>query len=122
MIYNHLGNYSLVFSLIFSLLIFFLCFKNASDNSNKIEKNIYYFLFLQLLTIIISFFCLIILFVLSDFSNETVYNHSNTKKPIFYKISGSWGNHEGSLLLWLFVLVLFIFIFFFNFKKTSQKI
>ena len=117
MIYNYLGNYSLVFCLIFSLIIFFLCFKSINDPRKIIEKNIFSLLFLKLLTIIISFFSLIILFVLSDFSNETVYNHSHTTKPIFYKISGSWGNHEGSLLLWLFVLVLFIFIF----SLTSKK-
>ena len=121
MIYNYLGNYSLVFSLIFSILIFSLCFKSANDISKKIEKNIFYFLFLQLLTVIISFFCLIILFVISDFSNETVYNHSHSTKPIFYKISGSWGNHEGSLLLWLLVLVFFIFIFSINSKKQPKK-
>ncbi len=120
MIYSYLGNYSLVFSSIFSLIIFFLCFKSVNDN-NKIEKNIFLFLFLQLLTIIISFFCLIILFVISDFSNETVYNHSHTTKPIFYKISGSWGNHEGSLLLWLLVLVLFIFIFSLKSKNQPKK-
>ena len=121
MIYNYLGNYSLVFSLIFSILIFSLCFKSANDISKKIEKNIFYFLFLQLLTVIISFFCLIILFVISDFSNETVYNHSHTTKPIFYKVSGSWGNHEGSLLLWLLVLVLFIFIFSLKSKNQPKK-
>ncbi len=121
MIYNYLGNYSLLFCLIFSLIIFFLCFKNINDTSKIIEKNIFSLLFLQLLTIIISFFSLIILFALSDFSNETVYNHSHTTKPIFYKISGSWGNHEGSLLLWLFVLVLFIFIFSLTSKKHPKK-
>ncbi len=82
MIYNYLGNYSLVFSLIFSILIFSLCFKSTNDISKKIEKNIFYFLFLQLLTVIISFFCLIILFVISDFSNETVYNHSHTTQGL----------------------------------------
>ena len=54
---------------------------------------------------------MIISFVNSDFSNETVFNHSHTTKPLFYKISGTWGNHEGSLLLWLLVLTLFIFLF-----------
>ena len=50
-------------------------------------------------------------FVVSDFSNETVFNHSHTTKPLFYKIAGTWGNHEGSLLLWLLVLTLFILFF-----------
>ena len=64
---------------------------------------------------------LIISFVNSDFSNETVFNHSHTTKPLFYKISGTWGNHEGSLLLWLLVLTLFIFLFILNSKNQPKK-
>ena len=67
--------------------------------------------FLQFFFVVVSFLGLIISFVNSDFSNETVFNHSHTTKPLFYKISGTWGNHEGSLLLWLLVLTLFIFLF-----------
>jgi len=59
--------------------------------------------------------------VLSDFSNETVFNNSHTTKPLFYKIAGTWGNHEGSLLLWLFVLTLFILIFLLRSKKQPTK-
>ena len=40
---------------------------------------------------------------------------------MFYKITGTWGNHEGSLLLWLLVLTLFIFLFLINSKKQSKK-
>jgi cytochrome c-type biogenesis protein CcmF len=60
-------------------------------------------------------------FVYSDFSNETVFNHSHTTKPLFYKISGSWGNHEGSLLLWLLVLTLFIFLFLLKSQGQQKK-
>ena len=71
--------------------------------------------------VLISFFSLIYAFVVSDFSNVTVYNNSHTTKPLFYKISGSWGNHEGSLLLWLLVLTIFLFIFFISSKNLSNK-
>ena len=67
----------------------------------------------------LSFLSLIVSFVNSDFSNETVFNHSHTTKPLFYKISGTWGNHEGSLLLWLLVLTLFNFLFIIN-SKSNQ--
>jgi cytochrome c-type biogenesis protein CcmF len=60
-------------------------------------------------------------FVVSDFSNETVFNNSHTTKPIFYKIAGTWGNHEGSLLLWLLVLTLFILIFLVKTKNQPIK-
>ncbi len=64
---------------------------------------------------------LILSFVNSDFSNQTVFNHSHTTKPLFYKISGTWGNHEGSLLLWLLVLTLFILIFLLKSKEQTKK-
>ncbi len=67
------------------------------------------------------FLCLIFSFVISDFSNETVFNNSHTTKPLFYKISGTWGNHEGSLLLWLLVLTLFIFLFIARTKNQPVK-
>ena len=46
-------------------------------------------------------------FVTSDFSVTLVANHSHTLKPLVYKISGVWGNHEGSMLLWVLVLALY---------------
>ena len=46
-------------------------------------------------------------FVVSDFSVALVASHSHSAKPLIYKISGTWGNHEGSLLLWIVILVLF---------------
>jgi cytochrome c-type biogenesis protein CcmF len=46
-------------------------------------------------------------FVTSDFSVELVADHSHTFKPLVYKISGVWGNHEGSMLLWVLVLALY---------------
>ncbi|MCU0901964.1 MAG: heme lyase CcmF/NrfE family subunit, partial [Cypionkella sp.] len=46
-------------------------------------------------------------FVVSDFSLLLVVQNSHTLKPMLYKISGVWGNHEGSLLLWVLILALF---------------
>ncbi len=113
MIFNHIGYYSLVFGLFISLyLLFFSMFLYLKGKlNNQLNLNIYYFSSLQLFLVILSFISLIISFILSDFSNETVYYNSHTTKPLFYKIAGTWGNHEGSLLLWLLVLTLFIFIF-----------
>jgi len=71
--------------------------------------------------VVISFLSLILSFIRSDFSNETVFNNSHTTKPLFYKISGTWGNHEGSLLLWLLVLTLFIFLFLIKSREQPKK-
>ncbi len=46
-------------------------------------------------------------FVTSDFSVALVADHSSTLKPLVYKISGVWGNHEGSMLLWVLVLAIY---------------
>ncbi len=61
--------------------------------------------------IFIAFFCLLNAFITSDFSVALVAQHSHSLKPMIYKISGSWGNHEGSLLLWCVILALYGSIF-----------
>ena len=119
MIYSTIGYYSLFIGLFVSLLIVFFSVKNF-QNSKTISAKILSFTFLQFFLVVISFLSLITSFVLSDFSNETVFNNSHSTKPLFYKIAGTWGNHEGSLLLWLLVLTLFIFLFLI--KTKSQPI
>jgi len=56
------------------------------------------------LLIAFSFGALTWAFVTSDFSLQLVYANSHTDKPMLYKISGVWGNHEGSMLLWVLIL------------------
>ncbi len=121
MLLSQLGFYSLILGLLLSLILLFFSYKNLIAKDNNLRNNIYYISFLQFFLVIQSFFCLIYSFIVSDFSNETVYNNSHTTKPLFYKISGTWGNHEGSLLLWLLVLTLFIFLFLIFSKKQPKK-
>ena len=115
-----IGYYSLVLSSILSFLIIFFSIRNFKD-PKTFDNRIITLSFLQFFLVFISFLGLIISFINSDFSNETVFNHSHTTKPLFYKISGSWGNHEGSLLLWLLVLTLFIFLFVLKTKKQPTQ-
>ncbi|WP_439155238.1 heme lyase CcmF/NrfE family subunit [Yoonia sp.] len=61
----------------------------------------------QFLLVGFSFAALTWAFVTSDFSVQLVYANSHTDKPMIYKISGVWGNHEGSMLLWMLTLTLF---------------
>ncbi len=118
--FSLIGYYSLVFGLLFSFLIVLLSIKNFRDK-NILNDKIISLTFFQLFFVIMSFLGLIASFINSDFSNETVFNHSHTTKPLFYKISGTWGNHEGSLLLWLLVLTLFIFIFLLRSKDQTKQ-
>jgi cytochrome c-type biogenesis protein CcmF len=120
MLYSSIGYYSLIFGLIISFPIFFFSIKNFR-NEEVLDYKIITFSFIQLFLVIISFLGLVLSFIYSDFSNETVFNNSHTTKPLFYKISGTWGNHEGSLLLWLVVLTLFIFLFLIKSKHLLKK-
>jgi cytochrome c-type biogenesis protein CcmF len=52
----------------------------------------------------LSFLVLVDAYVRSDFSLATVYENSHSLKPLLYKITGVWGNHEGSMLLWVLIL------------------
>ena len=61
----------------------------------------------QFVLIAFSFAALTQAFVTSDFSLEVVWANSHTDKPMLYKVSGVWGNHEGSMLLWVLILALF---------------
>ena len=62
---------------------------------------------LQFGLLALAFLSLMHAYVTSDFSVETVWANSHTAKPLIYKISGLWGNHEGSMLLWVLILALF---------------
>src|SRR5436309_2395105 len=55
----------------------------------------------------LAFGALIWAFVTSDFSILDVAQNSHTAKPLLYKLTGAWGNHEGSMVLWVFVLALY---------------
>jgi cytochrome c-type biogenesis protein CcmF len=61
----------------------------------------------QLLFIVVAFAALTWSYVTSDFSVANVVANSHSAKPLIYKISGVWGNHEGSMLLWVLILALF---------------
>ncbi|ETD87497.1 heme lyase CcmF/NrfE family subunit [Rhodobacter capsulatus] len=61
----------------------------------------------QFLLIATAFAALTWAFVSSDFSLKLVYENSHTDKPMLYKVTGVWGNHEGSMLLWVLILAMF---------------
>ena len=109
-----IGFLSLLTSLVLSLiLVFFELFK-------KIElKKILIISRFSTFFVLISFFSLIYAYVISDFSNYNVFQNSHSDKPLIYKIAGSWGNHEGSILLWICVISLYCFLF--SFEKNLDK-
>ncbi|HRE19765.1 MAG TPA: heme lyase CcmF/NrfE family subunit, partial [Rhabdaerophilum sp.] len=62
---------------------------------------------LQFVLVAIAFASLTHAYLTSDFSVANVFQNSHTLKPLIYKWSGVWGNHEGSMLLWALILALF---------------
>jgi cytochrome c-type biogenesis protein CcmF len=63
--------------------------------------------FAQFFLIYMAFASLMHGYITSDFSLQNVFENSHSAKPLLYKISGTWGNHEGSMVLWVFILALF---------------
>lgn len=61
----------------------------------------------QLGLVTVAFLALTYAYVVSDFSVENVFQNSHSAKPLLYRISGVWGNHEGSMLLWILTLTVF---------------
>ncbi len=117
---SNTGNILLLTNIFLGIFIIYFSFQNLKDNKAFISKKIYQLCLLQSTIIIISFLTLIIAFVISDFSIVNVYQNSHSLKPFFYKVSGSWGNHEGSLLLWIIILTIFSF-FFLLYNKDHPK-
>jgi len=107
-----LGNFTLWLSLFFAVFQFF------SSRKNKNIKYISLAVIFLFFSSLISFFLLIYSHVISDFSVINVVQNSHTTKPLLYKIAGVWGNHEGSMLLWMLVLTL---VNYFIFKLLNKK-
>jgi cytochrome c-type biogenesis protein CcmF len=108
---SNFGNLLLFINIFLSFVIIYSALRCLKISNKFIPKTIYQISTLQSTLIIICFFTLIAGFIVSDFSLITVYQNSHTLKPLFYKISGTWGNHEGSLLLWVIILTIFSFLF-----------
>ena len=118
---SNLGNILLFANVILSFSIIYNANKSLKTSSNLINKNIFQLSLIQSTLIIICFFTLIAAFIISDFSLITVYQNSHSLKPLFYKIAGTWGNHEGSLLLWAIILTIFSFLFLIYNKDHPKK-
>ena len=117
---SNIGISLVVSVLILSFLIIYTASIDLKISRQVIKKNIYNLSLFQTTFIVLSFFTLIIGFINSDFSLINVYENSHTSKPLFYKIAGTWGNHEGSLLLWVNILVIFSYLFL-VFNHTHDK-
>ena len=119
-----LSNLGIIFSitaLIASILLIYFSIGELEISNNQISKKIFKLSLIQLIFSVLSFLILLSGYILSDFSMINVYENSHTTKPLFYKVSGTWGNHEGSLLLWTNILVIFSFLFLFLNQNKNKN-
>ena len=104
---SNIGSTLIFCILSLSILIIYNSYVDIKIKNQLIKKSIYNLSLLQTTATVMSFFTLVAGFIFSDFSIVNVYENSHSDKPLFYKVAGTWGNHEGSLLLWVNILVIF---------------
>ena len=110
-----LGNFSLWLCLLFSTSQLIVSQRKSRTKLNLIKISVLGLLIFSLA----SFFLLMFGYIVSDFSLLNVFQNSHTAKPLLYKISAVWGNHEGSMLLWILVLTIFNYFIFRLYNKKN---
>ncbi|WP_068087645.1 heme lyase CcmF/NrfE family subunit [Polycladidibacter stylochi] len=102
-----LGHYALILALVVSALQSVLPVWGALKHDTRLTATAPTLAYLSFALVLLAFLALTHAYITSDFSVFNVFENSHTDKPLIYKISGVWGNHEGSILLWVLILVLF---------------
>jgi cytochrome c-type biogenesis protein CcmF len=102
-----LGHYALILALAVAIVQGSLPFVGASRGDIRLMALGRSAALTQAFLVIGAFLALTQAYVTSDFSVANVVANSHSAKPLIYKISGVWGNHEGSMLLWALILSLF---------------
>src|SRR5882724_5135818 len=102
-----LGHFALILALGVALFQFVVPLIGAQRGDQALMRASVPAALIQFALIAVAFAALVHAYVISDFSVRNVFENSHSEKPLLYKISGVWGNHEGSMLLWVLILGLF---------------
>ena len=102
-----LGHYGLVLALALGLIQSVVPIIGAQTRDETLMRLATSTALMQFALVALSFAALAICYVTSDFSVKTVFENSHSMMPVLYKITSVWGNHEGSMLLWVLILALF---------------
>src|SRR5262249_15540955 len=102
-----LGHYALVLALAMSLVQSVAPMIGVHKHDAMLIRVASSTALMQFVFVALSFLTLIACYVASDFSVATVYENSHSMMPLVYKFTSVWGNHEGSMLLWVLILSLF---------------
>ncbi|GGA54123.1 heme lyase CcmF/NrfE family subunit [Pelagibacterium lentulum] len=103
---TEIGHFTLILAFVLALaqaVIGFGFWRSGEGPARFVQQSA----ILQFLLVGLSFAALTHAFVVSDFSVRLVFEHSNSIQPMLYKVTSVWGNHEGSMLLFILILVLF---------------
>jgi cytochrome c-type biogenesis protein CcmF len=102
-----LGHYALVLALTLGLIQAIAPIIGARAHDASLMQLASSTAVVQFAFVGLAFLALVVCYVTSDFSVATVYENSHSMMPLIYKITSVWGNHEGSMLLWVLILSLF---------------
>jgi cytochrome c-type biogenesis protein CcmF len=102
-----LGHYALVLALALALIQSSVPLWGAARGDARLMAVAPATALAGFLYVVLAFAALMALYVMSDFSVENVWQNSHSAKPLLFKVTGVWGNHEGSMLLWVLILALF---------------
>ena len=101
-----LGHFALALALILALAQTILPLVGAERRDARLMASASPLAVGQCVAIAASFGCLMYVYVINDTTVLNVVQNSHSAKPLLYKITGTWGNHEGSLILWMLILAL----------------
>ena len=104
---TELGHFALIMAFVMSVAVSVLPFIGLRRGTSPFAALAAPATLAMMMAVCAAFAALLHAFITSDFSVALVAGHSHSTKPLIYKISGTWGNHEGSLLLWILILALF---------------
>ena len=102
-----IGHFALVLALLVALVQGTVPLVGASVRSRPLMDLGRSAALLQFGLVALAFAVFMYAHIVSDFSVRNVFENSNTAKPMLYKVTGVWGSHEGSMMLWVFTLTLF---------------
>jgi cytochrome c-type biogenesis protein CcmF len=102
-----LGHYALVLALALGLIQSVVPIVGAKTRDTALMRLATSTAIMQFVLVALSFAALTACYVTSDFSVKTVFENSHSLMPLIYKFTSVWGNHEGSMLLWVLILSLF---------------
>jgi len=102
-----LGHYALVLALALAIVQSIVPMIGAQKRDGALMRLANSTALVQFCFVALSFAALTLCYVTSDFSLATVFENSHSQMPLIYKFTSVWGNHEGSMLLWVLILALF---------------